>query len=99
VRSTTATNHVTKLAPTLRSATGLIEVSLASSVRFVFSRHDTRFRDPTRFPFGMFFRPRIDSFRDERFGFVHFVEPTSDVFCRLFASERLLSDSLVVVLA
>lgn len=60
MRSTTATNHFTKLAPTLRSVPVLIEVSLASSVRSVFSRHDTRFRDPTRFSFGMFFRPRID---------------------------------------
>lgn len=53
---------LTKLAPTIRSVTVLIEVSLASSVRFVFSRHDTRFGDPTRFSFGMFFRPRIDFF-------------------------------------
>jgi hypothetical protein len=86
---------LTKLAPTIRSVTVLIEVSLASSVHFVFSRHDMRFRDPTRFSFGMFFRPRIDFFRDERFRFVHFVEHTSDAFCRLFASGCVLSDSSV----
>lgn len=70
--------HNSKLAPTLRPVTELVEVSLANLVHFVFSRHELRFRDSTRSSFGMFFRPRTH-FRDERFGFVSFVEPTSDV--------------------
>lgn len=52
-------HHDSKLAPTLRSVIGFVEVSLASSDVARASRHEMRFRDSTRFSFGMFFRPRI----------------------------------------
>lgn len=76
--------HNSKLAPTLRSVTRFsfpcgCEVSLTNLVHSVFSRHEYALRYLDAFFVRHVLPTENRFFRDECFGFVHFVEPTSDV--------------------
>lgn len=70
--------HISKLAPTIRSATGRVAVSYARPMHLVF--HDTTCASVTRCGTrSACSSDRGPILRDECFGIVQFIEPTSDV--------------------